>query len=95
MVEPDRLKTTFKTKWGTYAYKSIPFGLKKVDATFKMAMDISFKGLISQSVVVYLNDIIVYSMKKEDHPRHMKKISERCKKYGISLNPEKTIFVVS
>jgi hypothetical protein len=44
MAEPDRLKTTFMIKWGTYAYKIIPFGLINVGATFQREMDISFKG---------------------------------------------------
>eukprot|EP00253_Pinus_taeda_P025877 PITA_25877 len=40
----DRLKTTFRTKWGTYAYQKMPFGLINVGATFQRAMDIAFKG---------------------------------------------------
>jgi hypothetical protein len=77
MEEPDRLKTTFKTKWGTYSNKRMPFGLVNTNITFKRDMEITFKGLISQSVVVYLNDVIVYSSKMEDHPRHLKQIFER------------------
>jgi hypothetical protein len=95
VAEPDRLKTTFQTKWGTYAYRRIPFGLMNTGATFHRVMDIYFKGLIGQSVVVYLDDVTVYSKKREDHPKHLKQIFEWCRKYGISLNPKKTIFVVS
>jgi hypothetical protein len=58
-------------------------------------MDITFKGLIGQSVVIYLDDIIVYSKKRAYHPKHLKHIFERCKKYNISLNPKKRIFVFS
>ena len=54
----DQLKTTFRTPWGTYAYRKISFGLINVSATFQRAMDIAFRGLINQSVVVYLDDII-------------------------------------
>jgi hypothetical protein len=61
--------------------------------TFKCAMDINFKGLIGQSVVVYLDDVIVYSKKDQDHPQHLKQIFKRCRKYGISLNPKKSIFL--
>jgi hypothetical protein len=45
--------------------------------------------------VVYLDDIIDYSKIREDHPKHLRHIFERCIKYGISLNPKKTIFTVS
>lgn len=62
LVHPDdQFKTTFRTKWGTYVYQKKPFGLINVDATFQRAMDIVFKGLVNKSVVIYLDDITVYS----------------------------------
>jgi hypothetical protein len=54
----------------------MPFGLINTGATFQMEMDIDFKGLISQSVVIYLDDVTIYSKKREDHPRHIKQIFE-------------------
>ena len=43
LVTPeDKLKTTFKTKWGTDAYKKMPFGMINAGATFQHAMDIAF-----------------------------------------------------
>ena len=45
-------------------------------------------------MVVYLNDVIVYSKDKVDHISHITQIFERCQKYWISLNPKKTIFGV-
>ena len=52
-------------------------------------MDIAFKELIGQSVVVYLDDVTVYSKKRSDHLHHLKQIFERCLKYDIYLNPNK------
>jgi hypothetical protein len=43
MAEPDRLKTTFQTKWGTYAYRHMPFVLMKTRATFMRAMTLLSK----------------------------------------------------
>jgi hypothetical protein len=71
------LKTTFRTKWGTYAYDKMPFGLINVGATFQQAMDIAFRGLLNKSIVVYLDDIIVYSKIREEHIPHLKAIFER------------------
>ena len=88
----DQLKTTFRTPWGTFAYRKMPFGLINAGATFQRAMDIAFRGLINDSVVVYLDDVTVYSRKREDHVSHLRKIFERCRKYGISLNPKKINF---
>lgn len=90
----DRLKTTFRTKWGTYAYQKMPFGLINVGATFQRAMDIAFKGLINSLVVVYLDDIIVFSKKRENHLHDVKHIFEHCKRHGISLNPKKSFFAL-
>ena len=95
VVEPDWLKTTFKNKWGTFAFKRMPFGLINADATFQRAMDIAFRGLIGKSIVVYLDDITVFSKCRSDHLHHLKQIFERCRKYRISLNPKKIIFAVS
>jgi hypothetical protein len=94
VLEEDRLKTTFRTKWGNFAYKRMPFGLISAGATFQRAMYVAFQGLINKCVVVYLDDVTVYSNNREDHIQHLTQISERCRKYGISLNPKKTIFGV-
>jgi hypothetical protein len=72
----------------------MPFGLINVGATFQRAMDVEFQGLINKCVVVYLDDVIVYSKDRDDHITHLTQIFERCRKYGISLNPKKTIFGV-
>jgi hypothetical protein len=84
IVELDQSKTIFKTKWGTYTYCRIPFGLINVGTTFQREMDIAFKGIISQSVVIYLDDVTIYSKQRDHHPKHLKKVSKHCMKYGIS-----------
>ena len=58
-------------------------------------MDIDFRGLINRSVVVYMDDIIVYSYHRRDHIYHLRQIFKRCQRYGISLNPKKSVFVVT
>ena len=94
VAEEDRLKTTFRTKWGTFAYRRMPFGLVNAGDTFQRAMDIAFCGLISRSVVVYLNNVTIFSKKRAEHAFPLKQIFEHCRKYGISLNPRKCVFVV-
>ena len=64
VLEEYHLKTTFRTKWGTFAYKCMPFGLINGGVTFQRAMDIGFQGLINKCVVVYLDDVTMYSMNK-------------------------------
>jgi hypothetical protein len=72
----------------------MPFGLINSSATFQRAMDIIFCGLINQSVVVYLDDVTIFSKNKGDHLAPLRSILQRCRKYDISLNPKKSVFAV-
>ena len=63
-------------------------------ATFQRAMDIAFAGEKDRFVVIYLDDITVYSKSDEDHLKHLKQIFKKCRKFGLSLNPKKSSFVV-
>ena len=58
-------------------------------------MDIDFRVLINHAVVIYLEDITIFPKNRSDHISHLKKVFERCRRYGISLNPKKTIFAVT
>jgi len=71
------------------------FELINAQSTFQRAMDIAFRGLINDCVVVYLNDVTAYSKMGFDHVKHLRNIFEQCQKYGISLNPKKIIFGVN
>ena len=57
----DRYKTTFTTRWGTFAYDRMPFGLVNAGVTFQRAMHIAFDDLIGVILQVYLNDLTVHS----------------------------------
>jgi hypothetical protein len=69
--EEDRLKTTFQTKWGTFAYKCMPFGLINAGVKFQREMDVAFQGLIGKCVVVYLDDVTVYLKNREERIQHL------------------------
>ena len=58
-------------------------------------MDIAFKGLINQTMAIYLDDITIYSKKKNNHLHDLKQIFERCRRFGIYINPKKSIFAIS
>ena len=57
-------------------------------------MDIAIRGLIDHYVVVYLDDVTIFSKKREDRAFHLKLIFYHCRKYGISINPKKRTFAV-
>ena len=61
-------------------------------ATFQRAMDIAFTEEKEKMVVVYLDDITIFSRREEDHLKHLVKILLKWRRFGISLNPTKRIF---
>ena len=88
----DREKKTFTTPWGTFMYEKIPFGLMNARETFQRAMDIAFIGEKDKFVVVYLDDITLFSKSDKEHYHHLKRIFLKCIKFGLSLNPKKSLF---
>jgi ribonuclease HI len=88
----DQLKTAFTTPWGTFMYLRMSFGLMNVGATFQRAMDFAFRDLIQKIIEIYQDDLTVVSKDRKDHLSHLRIVFERCKKYGISLNPKKSVF---
>jgi ribonuclease HI len=92
VMEEDKKKTTFTTPWGTFMYEKMPFGLMNAGATFQRAMDITFIGEKDKFMVIYLDDIIVFSTSDDEHLQHLKQTFEKCRRYGISLNPKKSHF---
>jgi hypothetical protein len=88
----DQLKTAFTTPWGTFMYLRMPFGLMNVGSTFQREMDFSFRDLIEKIIEIYQDDLTVVSKERNAHISHLRMIFECCRKYGISLNPKKSIF---
>ena len=88
----DQLKTAFTTLWGTFMYVKMPFGLMNDGATFQRAMEIAFSEEIGHFIVIYLDDIIVYSKTNEEHLKHLRRVFEKCRRFNLSLNPKKIVF---
>jgi ribonuclease HI len=94
VLPEDREKTTFTTPWGTFMYAKMPFGLMNAGATFQRAMDIAFIGERDKFVVIYLDDITVFSKSDKEHCCHLRKVFLKCRSFGISLNPKKSLFAM-
>jgi hypothetical protein len=95
MVHPDdREKTTFTAPWGTFMYAKMPFVMMNIGSTFQREMDIGFSNEKDKFIVIYLDDIMVYSASDEQHLEHLNKVFQKCRKFGISLNPKKSHFGV-
>jgi hypothetical protein len=92
VLPEERENTTFTTPWGTFMYAEMPFGLMNAGETFQRAMDIAFIGEKDKFVVIYLDDIIVFSQYDKEHYDHLKRVFLKCRKFGLSLNPKKSLF---
>jgi hypothetical protein len=75
-------------------YAKMPFGLMNVGATFQRAMDIVFIGEKDQFLVIYLDDITVFSRTDKEHCCHLKRVFLKCQRFGLSINPKKSLFAM-
>jgi hypothetical protein len=75
-------------------YYKMPFGLMNAGATFQRAMDIVFISERDKCVVIYLDDLTVFSNSDAEHLVHLRKTFEKCRKIGLSLNTKKSHFAM-
>jgi hypothetical protein len=88
----DREKTAFVTRYSTYEFNVMPFGLCNAPATFQRLMDHVYKKIAWKFVVVYLDDTIVYSKIFDEHLTHLAEIFTRIRQARLHLNLEKCTF---
>lgn len=74
-IDPqDEFKTAFSTRWGHYQFRVMPFGLTNAPATFKSFMNEILSPYLNKFVVVYLDDILIFSQSLTDHRKHLRMV---------------------
>ncbi|GBG82447.1 hypothetical protein CBR_g34824 [Chara braunii] len=92
-IQPqDRYKTAFKTRYGHFEWVVVPFGLINAPATFQAAMTTEFRDLLHRSVLIYLNDILVYSRTLDEHIVHLRAVLDRLRLAKYKANLDKCEF---
>ncbi|GJU40557.1 putative reverse transcriptase domain-containing protein [Tanacetum coccineum] len=85
-------KTAFRTRYRHYEFQVIPFGLTNTPAVFMDLMNRVCKPYLDKFVIVFIDDILIYSKNKEEHEEHLKLILELLKKEELYLKFSKCEF---
>jgi hypothetical protein len=88
-------KTAFNTRQGKYEFIAMPFGLANAPATFQRLMNNAFRDHIGKFVVIYLDDIVVYSKTRKEHEEHLRIVFETLAKNQLFAKPSKCIIGTS
>jgi hypothetical protein len=90
--EGDEWKTAFRTRYGHFEYNVMPFGLTNAPAVFQHMMNDIFREHLDDFVVIYLDDILIFSKNKEEHEGHVRLVLEKLRERGLYAKLEKCLF---
>nr|GEY36743.1 putative reverse transcriptase domain-containing protein [Tanacetum cinerariifolium] len=92
VCKEDIPKTAFRMRYGHYEFQVMPFGLTYAPAVFMDLMNRVCKPYLDKFVIVFIDDILIYSKNKEEHEEHLKKILELLKKEELYVKFSKCEF---
>lgn len=90
----DLHKTAFITREGVYQWKRMPFGLINAPFTFQRVMNDILHEEMNKIVVIYLDDILIFSNSYQEHMRNIEIVLNKLDKYKVKLNAKKCSFAV-
>jgi hypothetical protein len=95
-VEPkDIHKTAFNTRYGQYEFLVMPFGLKNAPSAFQALMNEIFRPYLDDFVIVYLDDILIFSKTEQEHRGHVRIVLETLRQHKLYGNAAKSEFGLS
>ncbi|OMO74467.1 reverse transcriptase [Corchorus capsularis] len=92
IAEGDEPKTACVTRYGSYEFLVMPFGLTNAPATFCTLMNKVLQPFLDRFVVIYLDDIVVYSRTLEEHVEHLRQVFEVLRAHELYVKKEKCSF---
>jgi hypothetical protein len=94
LKEEDQIKTAFMTPYGTYAYKTMSFGLKNAGATYQCAIQMCFADQLHRNVEAYVDDVIIKTRDSDDLIADLEETFSSPRRFWWKLHPTKCIFGV-
>ena len=88
----DEWKTAFRTRYGSFEWRVMPFGLSNAPAAFQRFVNEIFADMLDVCVVVYLDDILIYSDNPDDHRKHVKEVLRRLREHQLYARADKCEF---
>ena len=95
MEETDQEKTFFFTSQGLFCYKVMPFGLKNAGAMYQRLINKMFAHQIKRNVQVYVDDMLVKSVREDDHLNDLLETFDTLRTYNMKLDPSKCAFGIT
>jgi len=92
MRKGDEHKTAFRTRYGQYEYKVMPFGLGNARARFQTMMNKILREFLDHGVVDYLDDILIYSENMDDHSKLVQKVLDQLEQHDLAVSLKKSVF---
>jgi hypothetical protein len=92
IAEDDIPKTAFRTRYGHYEWTVMSFGLCNAPATFATLMNNVLRDFLDDFVVVYLDDILIYSKTPEEHDQHVRAVLSKLRQHQLYGKPSKCDF---
>ncbi|MBW0558405.1 hypothetical protein O181_098120, partial [Austropuccinia psidii MF-1] len=89
--EGDEHLTAFRNKYGSYEYLAMPFGLTNAPASFQNLVNDIFADFLDIFVVVYLDDIMVFSSSQEEHVKHVASVLQRLRDNDLFAKASKCV----
>src|SRR6266480_1829751 len=86
---------TFRTRYGSFQYQVILFSLTNGPTTFQRYINHLFIDMLNDFLIVYLDDLLIYSVNKKEHTEHVKRVLQRLHEAGLQVDIRKCEFSIT